>query len=256
MKMNKNDWDAEYYKKHSEPQQEGAEYVLEQIQFHGDEVVLDIGCGDGKITKDIAQKVPTGKVIGIDPSENMIEECKKSFSDIKNLSFERTGAEDFYFDFPFDLIVSFFAMHYVKDHLKALKNIFRTLRPGGKFIAFMAGGNQPDIEQILKKESWLSLLSEQEIRWHAKTEDEYKPLLKEAGFDKIDVRTEWHSRFFDTQEDLLNWTLGWIPYVTGFDKEKALELAKEIVKTISKGKEENIEMISPLLYVKAQRPRT
>jgi len=252
--MNKKDWDAKHYKKHSEPQEEMAISIIKQIPFRGDEIVLDIGCGDGKITKEITTKVPDGKVIGIDPSANMIEECKKSYADIKNLSFVQAGAENFHLDIPFDLIVSFFALHYVADHLKALKNIFKTLKPDGTFTALMAGGNQPEIEEVFNREPWKTLLSGQEEKWHAKTENEYKLMLKEVGFVNISTKTELASRIIDTKKEIFDWLIAWIPYVTGFEKNKSMEITQEIVETIAKGKKENIKMTFPILYVKAKKP--
>lgn len=247
------DWDAKQYKKHSKPQFEGALAALGDYSFRGDETVLDIGCGDGKVTKEIAVKVPAGKVVGIDPSANMIKLAQKSFSAINNLSFIQVGAEDYQFDFPFDVIVSFFALHYVKDHEKVLKKIFDSLKTGGIFIVKMAGGSQQDVESVFNKESWKTLLARRDETWHAKTAAEYRPLLEQAGFKNIVTQNESAVRCFDKKEDLFNWAFAWMPYVTGFDQEKAREITQEIVEAIAKGQENNIKMVSPLLYVKAEK---
>ncbi len=251
--MSSQDWDSQHYKKNSEAQTQGAISTLNNFSFKGNENVLDIGCGDGKVTQEIAQKVPNGTVVGIDPSENMIEECTKSFSRIKNLSFEKTCAEEFVSDSTFDLVVSFSALHYVENHEKVLSNIFQSLKPGGTLIAFMSGGNQPDVEKIFNSPKWKSLLPEK-LEWHSQTEDNYKLMLEKSGFKKIVTRTDWKSRFYEKKEGLINWAMSWIPYVTGFDAENSKEFAIEIVENIAKGKESNIEMKSPLLYIQAKKP--
>ncbi|TET06776.1 class I SAM-dependent methyltransferase [Candidatus Dependentiae bacterium] len=242
------DWDAQHYKLNSQLHYENAMNVINQLSFRGDEVVLDIGCGDGRITYDIAKRVPHGSMIGIDPSANMIEEAKKSFADVKNMSFEQIGAEDFTFDILFDLIVSFFALHYVSNHEKVLENIFTALKPNGTFIALMAL-RQPDIATY---DYWSDIFAGQE-KWNTKTEAEYKYMLEKAGFKNIIVKAEETSYFFATKKDLFNWIWGCAPYIAGFDQEKALQIATEIVDTIANGKEENIEMKGPNLYVKAEK---
>jgi len=250
--MNKKDlWDSKHYEQHSSPQQQSAIRILDAFPFKGNETVLDIGCGDGKITKEICKKVPQGAVFGIDPSENMILSATKNFGSIENLFFFKFGAQNFTFDFQFDLIVSFFAMHYVKDHKKALKNIYDGLKPGGTFIMLMAGGGKKEIEEILEKEKWKKLLAIKQERWHAKTETEYRPMLKETGFTKINTKTVSFSSHFEKKDDLTGWLLGWVPYVTGAEGQEAIQVSQEMAENIAKDKEKNIEMSSPFLYVQA-----
>ncbi|TET33512.1 class I SAM-dependent methyltransferase [Candidatus Dependentiae bacterium] len=251
--MSKKDWDAQQYKEHSEPQQEGGQAIIAHYPFRGDEVVLDIGCGDGRTTAEIAAKLPDGNVIGIDPSPAMITEAQKSFLSVQNLSFIQASAEDFAFDFQFDLIVSFFALHYVVDHQTVLKKIYSALKPGGVFIVVMAGGDQPEVAEVFAREKWKALISEQEMVWGAKTEGEYRPLLEQGGFEIIETVTQSASRLYDSKEDLLNWALVWVPYVTGLDEEKSLQFSQEIVENIAKGQKGAIKSTSPLLYVKAQK---
>ena len=245
-------WDSKQYKEHSKPQKEGGLDAINKFSFKGNETILDIGCGDGKTTIEMAKKVPNGKVIGIDPSPNMIEECRKSYSHIKNLSFEQQSAEEFSFDIRFDLIVSFYALHYVNDQLTVLKKIHKALKTGGKLIIRMSGGEQKEVAEVFNREPWKSIFAKQEERWHSKTEEDYKKLLKEAGFNNFKTKTESYSRKF-TKEELFNWAMAWVPYVTGLDQQKSIEFTKELIKNISKGQEEKekIEMASPVLYVDA-----
>ena len=252
--MSHNDWDAQQYKKHSEPQKEGGKSIIQTYPFRGDEKVLDIGCGDGRTTMEIAARAPKGKVIGIDPSPAMILEAQKSFSHIQNLSFVQASAEDFFFDLQFDLIVSFFALHYVVDHLSVLKKIYSALKQGGTFIAIMAGGDQPEVAEVFAREKWKKLISDQDMVWGAMTEVEYRPLLEEVGFTSIETVTQQSSRLYDTKEELLNWALAWVPYVTGLDKEQSLQFSKEIVQNIARDQKGPIKSTSPLLYVKTRKP--
>jgi trans-aconitate 2-methyltransferase len=93
--QNEDRWDSQNYKENSDPQFEGAMSALVSYNFKKNESVLDIGCGDGKVTAEIAKLVPDGTVLGIDVSPNMIEFSKKNFSDIPNLSFQVADAAAF-----------------------------------------------------------------------------------------------------------------------------------------------------------------
>jgi trans-aconitate 2-methyltransferase len=245
-------WDSKQYKEHSKPQKESGLDAINNFSFKGDESILDIGCGDGKTTIELAKKVPNGKVIGIDPSSNMIDECKKNYSLIKNISFEQKGAEEFSFDIKFDLIVSFFALHYVNDQLTVLKNIYNALKPRGKLIIRMSGGEQKEIAEVFNREPWKSIFAKQEEKWHSQTEEDYKKLLKEAGFKDFKAKTESHPRYF-TKDEFFNWAMAWVPYVTGLDQKKSIEFTNELLENISKGQEGEgkIKMASPILYVDA-----
>jgi len=242
------DWDAANYKLNSQFHYEDAMKVINQLSFRGDEVVLDIGCGDGKTTNEFAKRVPDGSVIGIDSSANMIEEARKSFVNIKNMSFEQVDAEDFTFDMSFNLIVSFFVLHYVSNHEKVLEKIFNALRPKGTFVALMAL-RQPD---RATNDAWSDIFAGQE-KWNTKTEDEYKNLLEKAGFKKIIVRAEETSYLFATKEDLFNSIWECASYVADFEHDRALQIAHKIVDTISNGKDENIEVKGLNMYVKAKK---
>lgn len=251
--MQHNGWSAEQYKKHSSPQEDSGKYVIATYPFKGDEVVLDIGCGEGRTTAAIAAKVPRGRVVGIDPSASMIEEARKSFSAIKNLSFMQASAEDFKIDVQCDLVVSFHALHYVKDHLKVVKNIYRVLKPGGTFIALMGSGTLKEMVDVFSREPWKSLIGGN-MQWHASNEVEYAAFLKEAGFTAESVvQTVTAPLTYAKKEDLLNWLLTWLPFATGLNTEQSIRLGKELVESLAKGKENDIVMHFPILYVKAQK---
>src|SRR5690606_12903627 len=106
------------YHHHSSSQKDAASDLMQYISLTGTETVLDIGCGDGKITAEIAKKLPKGKVLGIDISPSMIQFAETAFpsNEYKNLEFILLGAEDINFDNQFDHVLSFTALQWVKDH--------------------------------------------------------------------------------------------------------------------------------------------
>jgi trans-aconitate methyltransferase len=83
-------WNAADYAANSAVQQTWARELIAQLQLRGDEHVLDVGCGDGKVSAEIAQTVPRGSVVGVDASPQMIEFARKTFppGGIPNLEFQ------------------------------------------------------------------------------------------------------------------------------------------------------------------------
>ena len=248
-------WDAEHYKKHSKPQEEGGLEALKKFSFTEEEYVLDIGCGDGRTTASIAKMVPNGEVIGIDPSSNMIAVCNETYGAIDNLSFYQIGAEDFSFNKQFDLIVSFYALHYIEDHNAVLSKIYNALKPDGTLIIRMSGGDNPRVAEVFEREPWKSIFAKQKNRWYSQHENDYKKILHEVGFSDIETKTIDHYRDM-TRKELYDWSFSWVPYVTGLANERSIKFTNELVENLCKGQEDKevVKFGSPILYVNAKKP--
>src|SRR5436190_13777 len=119
------EWHASDYNRQSTLQQTMAEEQLRQLKLAGDERVLDVGCGDGKITAEIATRVPRGSVLGVDPSHDMIAFASSRFAtkDHASLRFEVADARRMPYRNEFDLLVSFNALHWVPEQEAALASI-------------------------------------------------------------------------------------------------------------------------------------
>src|SRR4051812_48653879 len=114
-------WDANEYAKHSSVQQHWARELIDKLAWRGDERVLDIGCGDGKVTAEIARAaVPRGSVLGIDSAPQMIRFASEHFADVPNLRFRQMDASDIALRGQFDVVFSNAALHWVIDHRPVL----------------------------------------------------------------------------------------------------------------------------------------
>ena len=122
-------FDGEKYKQASKHQKEWGNNLISQLHLCGNEAVLDLGCGDGVLSEQIAQLVPQGKVIGIDASYGMLQTAKKLECD--NLSFVQLDINDMDFSDEFDIIFSNAALHWVLNHSLLLNHSFRALKQGG-----------------------------------------------------------------------------------------------------------------------------
>lgn len=247
------DWDAKHYRKHSVSQESAALNVIENIKFKGNEKVLDIGCGTGNITSVLAKKANMGEVIGIDPSPKMIQQASAEYAKIPNLSFQQVSAEDFHFDHKFDLITSFFALHWVKNQGKVVKNVREALNRGGKIRFLIISGGDPKIGAIFEKERWKSKIFKPEERFAVVSEDDYHQLLEKFGFIKDCVEVLKIPHTYRTRYDMIQNLMTWVPYATELSKDESLVFAEEIVDNICSepNQQTNIEMITSILYVEA-----
>ena len=133
-------WDAEEYSKNSGNQKRWADGLLKQIDFKGNEIVLDIGCGDGKITSLLRGKTPRGTVLGIDSSKDMIGLAKGRYDGkYKNLSFKKADACRLGFKNRFDIVFSNAALQWIPDHDALIPRLFSLVRRGGALAVQVVG---------------------------------------------------------------------------------------------------------------------
>ncbi len=121
------EWNAAEYYRRSSLQEAMAQEVLALLDLKGSERILDVGCGDGKITAEIASRSPKGSVVGVDPSRDMIGFAQSHFGagTRPNLRFEVADARWLPFKNEFDLVVSFNALHWIPEQDAALTSIDR-----------------------------------------------------------------------------------------------------------------------------------
>ena len=137
-------WDAAEYAANSVVQQTWARELIGKLGLRGTEQILDVGCGDGKVTAEIARAVPNGSATGIDASTEMISFAEKTFpkKSVSNLEFHVMDAREIEFDRKFDLVFSNAALHWVDDHQKFLAGAASVLKPGGPPSGFVRGQRQ------------------------------------------------------------------------------------------------------------------
>jgi trans-aconitate methyltransferase len=253
---NQNDrWNAQHYKKNAAASFKRRINIIHGLNFRRNENVLDIGCGDGRITAEIAKLVPNGFVLGIDISQNMITEAQKCFGNIKNLEFQCVDAAGFSSDKKFDLAVSFGVFHWIKDQSRALKNIYNHLKSDAKLIIKTAAFDKSPISEVNESSKWTSLLSKKEQTYFPQTAESFGRLLGTAGFQNIDVKLEITTRTFQSKDELFNWAFAWVPHSTQLPEDKAREYTQDIVDRVCATRNDGqIILESALLDARAVKP--
>lgn len=140
-------WNAQDYARHAQAQQQWASELIDKIDFHQEMHILDIGCGNGKITHKLAEKVPNGSVLGIDADQSMIALATKTWH-ASNLHFSQMPAENVSVPYAFDFVFSNATLHWIKDHNAVLRGVAEILKPGGKFL-FQMGG-KGNVKTVMK----------------------------------------------------------------------------------------------------------
>jgi len=220
-------WDPEDYAEHSTAQYDFAKELLRRLNLRGDETILDIGCGDGKITLEIAKLVPNGKTVGIDNSQEMLGFARTKFpsSLYPNLEFKLMDARKIDFDEKFDLVVSNSALHWLTDHRPVLQGIRKCLKPGGKALLHMAGkGNilaiVPAIGQIIGDPRWCDGIKNFRSPYGFYSADEYMPWIQEAGLKPIHVELARRELALHGRKGFLGWLrTTWLPFIQCVPKE-------------------------------------
>ncbi|MBI2082292.1 MAG: methyltransferase domain-containing protein [Deltaproteobacteria bacterium] len=213
-------WDAEFYYDNSRPQFEAAQRLIRQISFQGNEHILDVGCGDGKISAVLTKKVPKGRVVGIDPSQSMIDFAKKTFpvSKYSSLEFFRLMAEEITFQEEFDLVVSFTALHWSRDIPAVLAGISRALKRKGKFYltvpASLGSRFYEAVSQTISTERWKRYFDNFIRPVTLLSDTEYSQLLAKQNLQPLSVQTFPLSYRFEDAEELKNWLLGHSSFLT------------------------------------------
>lgn len=168
------EWDAAEYARMSGLQKEMAAEVLAMLQFDCTERVLDVGCGEGRITALIATRVPQGTVTGIDPSREMIAYATAHFGPANhpNLHFEVADARALPFRDAFDWVVSFNALHWIPDADTALRSVHAALKPGGRAqLRMVTAGERESLESVVED-------VRQSPRWHEHFDGFRDPYLR------------------------------------------------------------------------------
>ncbi len=136
----KADWDAPTYERVSEPQVAWGRRVIDRIDLVGNEDLVDAGCGTGRVTRLLAERVPRGTVLALDASPGMVEEAGRRLADLApRVRVRMADLTALTLDAPVDVVVSTATFHWILDHDLLFARMFAGLRPGGRLIAQCGG---------------------------------------------------------------------------------------------------------------------
>lgn len=205
------EWNASDYNRQSTLQQVMAEEQLALLTLHGDERILDVGCGDGKITAQVATRVPRGSILGTDPSKDMIAFAASHFTGPRyaNLRFEVADVRRMPYRNEFDLIISFNALHWVPEQGEALDCLRAALKPQGRaMLRFVSEGPRTSLEDVIEQTrqqpQWAHYFSGYRKPYLHLTPKDYQALAEKHGFQVVRLHVSDKAWDFKTREGFVN----------------------------------------------------
>ena len=167
---------------------------MTRLKLQGDELVLDAGCGTGRLTAELLKRLPEGRVIGVDHSENMLRAASEylgpRFGD--RVMLVRADPQTLRMEERVDGIFSTATFHWIKDHPQLFRHLYQTLKPGGWLVAQCGGG--PNLSRLLERASELMatepgtrFFSRWSSPWEYADDITTTERLRGAGF--VDVKT-------------------------------------------------------------------
>ena len=144
------EFDGKKYERASTHQKEWGIKLIAELGLIGSEHILDLGCGDGTLTSQIAELVPDGDALGIDASQGMIDAALPK--ERNNLRFRRMDINNLDFENRFNIVFSNATLHWVTDHQRLLQNTYRALHVGGRIrFQFAGDGNCANFFAVVRE---------------------------------------------------------------------------------------------------------
>ena len=188
--MTTRDWDAATYDRVSDIQLGWALEQLERLDLDGDEVVLDAGCGSGRVTALLADRVPRGRVYGVDVAPSMVEHAREALGERATVLCQ--DLVELRLPEPVDVVFSNATFHWIHDHDALFATIHRTLKPGGRLLAQCGGFGNIDrfrklADEVAGEEPFAPYFTGWQRPWNYANDSDTVARLKHAGF--IDVES-------------------------------------------------------------------
>jgi len=186
------EWNSEAYHRLSRPQFEWGQKVLDRLPLRGDETVADAGCGSGKVTAELLKRLPRGRVVAMDLSQNMLQTAREHLAPKfpGQVFFIAADLHDIPLDGVLDGIFSTAAFHWVPDHDRLFRSLVRALKPGGWLEAQCGGG--PNLARVRERTTALTarpdfapFFAGWAPTWHYQDDLTTAERLRRAGFTEV-----------------------------------------------------------------------
>jgi trans-aconitate 2-methyltransferase len=201
------EWDAGEYERISAPQTRWGAWILGRLETRGDEAAIDAGCGTGRVTELLLEKLPEGSVLAVDRSGAMVEAARRRFEGDPRVRVERQDVSELEVRERVDLILSTATFHWIKDHDRLFRSLAQAMKPHGRLVAQCGG------EGNISRATRATIKTMQEERFRGYFEgwqdDKYYAdpqttarRLEAAGFEEIETWLHDEVAAFDSEGEL------------------------------------------------------
>jgi trans-aconitate 2-methyltransferase len=187
--MSERDWDATSYDRVSAPQVEMAKAVLERLPLRGDETVLDAGCGSGRVTALLLERLPDGHVVAVDSAPSMVEHAREALPPSRATVLCQSLTE-LILEEAVDAAFSNAVFHWIADHERLFQRLSAALRPGARLVAQCGGKGNIDAfrrlaDEVAAEPPYAEHMSDFKGPWNYAAPEDTEALLAAAGFDEV-----------------------------------------------------------------------
>ncbi len=184
------DWDAAKYHRVADPQEAWAREILDRLPLGGEETVLDAGCGSGRVTRLLLERLPRGGVVGVDASPAMVELAKATLGPDERVALSCQDLLELHLEQPVDAVFSCAVFHHIGDHERLFARLRAALREGGRVAAQCGGeGNvarfRADADSVAARAPYAEHLADFASPWHYASPTDTEARLAAAGFDAV-----------------------------------------------------------------------
>ncbi len=226
-------WNASDYHRSASAQTGWGREVHDRLGLRGDERLVDLGCGDGRLTAELAARVPRGAVTGVDADADMIRFARRHHAR-ENVSYLLGDARRFGLGRKVDVVVSTAALHWVAEQAQVLATCRAHLDPGGRIHFQMGGrGNCAEVlaaaEEVARRSPWAAHLQPFSSPWHFQAPEEYRALLPGCGFRAVRAELLPRDMAHDSPEGLRAWMrTTWMPVLARVPEPLRADLVEAI----------------------------
>jgi trans-aconitate 2-methyltransferase len=192
------DWDANVYERISDPMFGWGLEVLERLPLDGGETVLDAGCGSGRVTARLLERLPRGHVVAVDASPSMVERAREALDPGRTTAFAADLLE-IELEEPVDAVISTAVFHWIPDHDRLFERLHAALWPGGRLEAQCGGAGNLDgfhgrgLVQVAAEEPFASYFTDWDGPWNFSSPEKAAASLGRAGFGDVHCWLEGRS---------------------------------------------------------------
>lgn len=182
------DWDAASYDRVSDPQFGWALEQLERLPLRGDEVVLDAGCGSGRVTAELVKRLPDGRVYGVDVAPSMVAHAQGALGDQATVL--RQDLTELDLPEPVDAVFSNATFHWIKDHDTLFSSLRAVMKPGARLVAQCGGKGNINrfrrlADEVAAEEPFAPHFADWEGPWNYAPAEATADRLSRAGFTEV-----------------------------------------------------------------------
>ena len=242
----KYDWDATTYDCISDAQESWGHEIIEYRKWKGNEIVLDAGCGSGRLTKILSIKVPQGKVIAVDSDLAMIRLAKENLAKFSNIEFIKMDISQLEIAEKVDVVFSNAVLHWILNHKKVFECFWQILNPDGQLL-IQCGGHRnlvktlSIINKVSRSKEFYNYFCNNKgddiwrQTWYFAKKEDTERILQEIGFENIQVFLEDKEAKFHNKEEyfLFLKTIVLLPYLKYLPNDMLKDkFAKSVIQEI------------------------